>query len=222
MILLDDLWGEIRLAAVNSNLKEMVQILYLSDFLTGLEARIMKNYSYISEEDIAMFITSAIESLYIKLSNEDYVANPGGYLYTVVKFKLHEFIKKQKRITDGLRNKQLVESAYEKGLGQQEELDDEYCLKLAIREARRLIPKLGQENIQKVMGYVLDCLEVQKFDIRPIEIAEILGMNPNTVRTNLKRGYERLERAALEASSAERLLSELQLLSEMEEEEGKI
>jgi DNA-directed RNA polymerase specialized sigma24 family protein len=66
----------------------------------------------------------------------------------------------------------------------------------AIKLARTLLPRIGEDNIQKVMSVVLDAIEQDLMDLPPEEISEMVGLTPGTVRRLISRGFERLEREA--------------------------
>ncbi len=66
----------------------------------------------------------------------------------------------------------------------------------ALKFARSLLPRLGQDNIIRVMTLVLDCVEAGEKYIDHKFIAEATGLTPDTVRKLKHRGFERLEREA--------------------------
>lgn len=66
----------------------------------------------------------------------------------------------------------------------------------ALQRARTLLPQLGQENIRQVMEVVFDAVEKEVVDLTDRDIAEITGIQPDTVRRLKNRGFERLRRLA--------------------------
>ncbi len=64
----------------------------------------------------------------------------------------------------------------------------------AVRLARSLLPRLGQERAQQVMGYVLDAVERGDVHVPSQDIAEALGVSDDVVRQSLSRGFRRLAR----------------------------
>lgn len=68
----------------------------------------------------------------------------------------------------------------------------------ALRLARSLLPRLGQERAQQVMGYVLDAIERGEVHVPSQDVAEALGLSDDVVRQSLSRGFRRLTRLASE------------------------
>jgi len=66
----------------------------------------------------------------------------------------------------------------------------------AIKLARTLLPRIGEDNIQKVMSVVLDAIEQDLVDLSPEQISKIVDLSPQTVRRLVSRGFARLEREA--------------------------
>ncbi len=66
----------------------------------------------------------------------------------------------------------------------------------AVATARRLLPKLGQQNVQDVMRCLIDAVEAGEQDLPHRVVADALGLNQGTVRVLMKRGLDRLARAA--------------------------
>ncbi|WHX97954.1 hypothetical protein [Neobacillus sp. DY30] len=219
--LVDDLWTNVRKAAVSKNPKEMVGILYQSGFLEGLENQMRNKWRQIPPEVLdSIVIGSAVDILYEKISNGGVISNPGGYLYKVADYKAVAFIQEQKQMTTTLiKEMKLSDNFVDPFDDSPIELDREYCLKRALIEARRLLKKLGQENVQNVMAYVFDCIEAQRYDVKPAEIAKALGLSSGTVRTSLTRGFDRLKRIALEDDLANQILNEAKSITDINDEE---
>jgi DNA-directed RNA polymerase specialized sigma24 family protein len=81
---------------------------------------------------------------------------------------------------------------------EQEEAEERSAKKRidAIKLARTLLPRIGGDNIQRVMSVVLDAVEQDLVDLSPEEISGIVGLSSETVRRLIWRGFERLEREA--------------------------
>ncbi|HMH44347.1 MAG TPA: hypothetical protein VK557_12735 [Pyrinomonadaceae bacterium] len=81
---------------------------------------------------------------------------------------------------------------------EQEEVEEQAASRRieAIKLARTLLPRIGEDNIQKVMSVVLDAIEQDLVDLSSEEISEMVGLTPDTVRRLISRGFERLEREA--------------------------
>lgn len=68
----------------------------------------------------------------------------------------------------------------------------------AVRLARTLLPRLGQERGQQAMGYVLDAVERGEVHVPSQDVADALGLSDDVVRQSLSRGFRRLARLAAE------------------------
>lgn len=86
----------------------------------------------------------------------------------------------------------------ELSLAQQAQIEQQADLRRleAVRLARTLLPRIGEENIQRVMSIVLDAVENGLVDLSHREIAEMVGLSEGTVQKLVSRGFERLEREA--------------------------
>lgn len=218
---MDELWTKVRDAALSYNPEEMIGLLYQSGFLDGLEKKMRNKWRRVPPEEIDKFVIgAAVDDLYGKLSNGGKVTNPGGYLFKVAHYKAVAYIEQEKKLSNRLHKEmQLTDNFIDPFEESHEEFDRDYCLKRSLNEARKLLGKLGQENVQKVMGYVFDSIEAQKYDVKPAEIANALGLSSGTVRISLKRGFDRLKRIAHEDDLAGKILSEAKSITDIHDEE---
>jgi DNA-directed RNA polymerase specialized sigma24 family protein len=217
-----ELWDKVHQAAAAGNIKEMLAILYESGFLDGLERKMHFDWPRVPIEDIDnMVIAAAVDDLYSAIGKGKVIYKPGAYLYKAAKNRAIKFTQQQQSILEDLIRESRVVDSFEDPFEERiEPLDDEYLLGRAIQEARRLLPKLGQENVQRVMSYVLDCIAARVIDVSPTEIAESLGLLPGTVSVNLHRGFDRLKRVATEENLADLIINEATLLNVIEGESG--
>ena len=217
---MDDLWDKVREAAAISNQKEMVSLLYQSGFLDGLERTMHAKWRKIPREDLdCIVIAAAVDDLYEKLSQGEFILNPGGYIYKTIHFKAVAYTEQRNQLSDLHREFQVYENFIDPFETPSYELDRDYCLNRALVEVRKLLNRLGQENVQSVMAYVFDCIEAKRYDVTPAEISGALGLSSGTVRTSLSRGFKRLKRIAMEDNLAEQILSEAELITDIEDEE---
>jgi RNA polymerase sigma factor (sigma-70 family) len=80
----------------------------------------------------------------------------------------------------------------------------------AVREARRLLPRLGQETAQAVMSYLIDAVEAGVHDVSNQEIAGALGLTVGTVKVSKRRAFDRLGRIANEEGLGDQLLKQIE------------
>lgn len=219
---MDKLWDEVREAALTFNPKKMLALLFESGFLEGIENKMRKKWPRIPPEELDNFIiAAAIDDLYEKISKGELVTNPGGYIYKVAQFKAVSYIQCHKEMNTNLLNKevQLAKQYNHPFVDQPKEFDREFCLERALIEVRLLLPRLGKENVQKVMGYVFDCIEARRYDVKPAEMAEALGLSSGVVRVSLTRGFNRIKSIALEIDLANQILSEAESITDLNDEE---
>ena len=171
----------------------IIRHLFESGFVDGLVRRFQRGWSLLDHAAIEDAVADAVLALYDALAAGRKVASPEAYVFKVAgncAQALH------KRITDRDDHYDFdgVEESHP-GSGEPGRVD---LREEALRVARRLLPRLGQTNIERVMGMVFDAVEADIPDISPSEIAEALGLSPTVVRQSLRRGFQRLERIALE------------------------
>lgn len=206
----DQFWSKVQDAAKSNNPKEMLRILYHSGFIDGLERMMESKWSSICKEDLdSMVIAAAIDDYYEAVTHGKKVLNPGGYIFKAANNRASLFYKQQKKLFDRIEHTA-------SGIQKSEDLfiedptiyDYEFCLQRCLQEARRLLPRLGQENVQKVMNYMFNCIEEKNYDVKPADIAVSLGIDSSTVRVQLLRGFKRLERIAKEEDLKGKILLE--------------
>jgi len=193
-------------SAAAHNPKEMLTALYESGFLDGLPRGLKRRWDKLPAYEIDFIIGQAVDILYKNVSSGEAILNLPAYLYRVA----HNLACD--------RYRQLQEQgAYEIGKEESEEGDEEpkevtqqpwdYLADdsvweerrlQAISAARSLLPKLGQQNIQKVMALIFDGVESGIQDLTNEKISETLGLSLDTVKTSKSRGFRRLARVARE------------------------
>lgn len=190
--------------------------LFENGFVDGLIRRLDHAWSSLDRGSIEDAVDEAILALYDALADRRTVGSPEAYVFKVAKVRAqvrHEEIV-------GRDDQHDFEAAEEdndlpSGPGNADLRGE------ALRVARRLLPRLGQTNVQRVMGMVLDAVEADVVDITPAEIAEALGLSSGTVRQALHRGFRRLERVArdegLQLSFADVVDDESELLHDEED-----
>jgi DNA-directed RNA polymerase specialized sigma24 family protein len=198
-------------ALESGNPKGMLECLYSSYFLDGLARGIRRRWPSLSADDSEFVIAQAVDALYTSVAKGKKVLSLAAFLWKVADRKANDFHERRLREKtvepqelQELADKTLSVPALCDGFDQSEpELDHDRRRAEAIRIARGLVPRLGQQNIQSVFSYVLDALQAGEVDVSNQEIATALGISTETVRTSLSRGFARLTRIAREEGLAE-------------------
>lgn len=173
----------------------MMAALHASRFLDGLVRRLQQRFRQLPEVDLEECVAEAADSLYKDVSEGVVIRQITSYLYKVA----------ERRSLNLITRRPAVRSVRDNDGGQAR--DDDHAQdveRAAYREealgiARRLLPQIGRENVQKVMRVILDALNDGLHDITNAEIAEATGLSQDTVRTCRHRGFVRLQRLAAES-----------------------
>lgn len=158
-----------------------------------------ERYTRVSADVRGEAVAEGVASLHGAISKGTPVPRPGGY---VLKVADHICAGEQRRqeqqaSTDGLDDRDLLDA-------QAPWADNEDAVvrarrrSAALRLARNMLPRLGQQRAQEVMGYLFDQIEAGAVDVPSQQIAHALGMSDDVVRQSLSRGFKRLTRLAAE------------------------
>jgi len=197
----DESLSEAKQAARNGDALRMVEALHKSFALDGLVRRLCIKWPRIPETDIDYAVAESVDVLYQAIAEGKTVINVVSYMWKVADRKASDYNRLRQREvlkdSDDLANiRNAVAINKDEPLIDQDEIDRSSLQKKAITLARSFVSKLGQQNIQAVMNYVIDAVEAGREDVPNGEISEALGLSSDTVRTSLSRGFRRLERVA--------------------------
>lgn len=191
-------------AAVAGNPKEMLSALWSAGILGGLMGRLRIRWKGLQPSDIEDAIADSLVAVYERVSSGKRVEHIVSLLLKICDCRLsdrHRLLCKEiphgpDTLADcagGIAK----EAQEDDGSPEREqELPYEAVRAQAIAHAKRLLPRLGQDSIQKVMGFIFDAVEAGCDDISNTEIAEAVGLSLDTVRKSKERGWQRLEREA--------------------------
>lgn len=182
----------------------MVEALHESRALDGLASRLGRSWPGLSATDVDRVIAAAVDAAYATVSRGRAVHDLMPWLVKVC----HRIAwRTVEAMTDPHSMKAVVEdwdpAAIDRVAGggdgahdNEEEDLAERRRKEAIAIARRLLPRLGQQNVQDVMRCLVDAVEAGEQDLPHRVVAETLGLNEGTVRVLMMRGLDRLGRVA--------------------------
>lgn len=182
----------------------MVEALHESRALDGLASRLRRSWPGLSATDVDLAIATAVDAAYAAVGRGQVVHELMPWLVKVC----HRIAwRTVEAMTDPHSMKAVVEgwdpaacARMAEGGGSahddQEEERAERRRKEAIAIARRLLPRLGQQNVQDVMRCLVDAVEAGEQDLPHRVVADALGLNEGTVRVLMMRGLNRLGRIA--------------------------
>ncbi len=224
---------EANTAALAGDPMAMLIALYKSHVLDGICRRLAAAWGAIAFEDIQLLVAEAVDVLYEKVRNGGNIRRIVPYLLKVSTRKAYDFHESRCAVDavdpadletavgkEARRRFESKERQAEASPGEPvDDLDYEERRRIALRIARGLLPRLGQQRIQDVMGYIFDAIEAGHEDISNEDIEDALGLSPETVRTAKSRGFARLSRIAKEEKLLPRDFDLLGLDSEADEPE---
>jgi DNA-directed RNA polymerase specialized sigma24 family protein len=196
-----------REAAVSGDPLGMLEAIYRSSYLDGLKRAMERKWPSIPPPDVDYVVAQAVDALYAEVHKGGKVLNLTAFLWKVADRKAFDYdqMRQNERTTSPDELERIVNETEVATRpihdapdceADKEVMEYEEKRTKAIALARQLLPRLGQQNIQAVMSYVIDCVEARREDVPQREIAEALGLTVDTVKTSLWRGFQRLDREA--------------------------
>jgi DNA-directed RNA polymerase specialized sigma24 family protein len=217
-----------RAAAIAGSFPAFFQALYDSHILDGLVRRLEAS---MDRHDADFAVGEAVDALWAELSKAAAVADVAAFLVKATQRRAAE-IRRTHRRERGLTPHDLdaveaMEARRDPDRFKSHDFDDQRASyesparndlrREAVQAARRLIPRLGQQNVQLVMSYLVDAVEQEREDLPAQEVAEALGLTVGTAKVSMTRGLQRLNRIARQEGLAAHLLRDLGV--ELEDEE---
>lgn len=183
-------------AAAAGNLRDVLDAIQQSEVFDGFLRRLCARWPSLHEMDLSAVLWSeVIDGFYIAIRRGERPANIAAWLWKVAwvkTFDLHGSRSREQPLTGAESSlEEQPESAWDDG----EERRAERVRK-AIELARTLLPRLGEENVQLVIGYILDAYAAGRWDVSNHEIETSLGRTSECVRQWRLRGFRRLIREA--------------------------
>jgi len=179
----------------------MFQGLCESMIFEGYKIYFGNRYSDLRAEEIDNTIGEATDEVYNRVKTGKKVRAVHSYLWKVIDNKLSKCWERKIEVqqTDVESIGTVARAALsEEDWHERDRMKDE-----AVSIALKLVPRLGNTNIEAVMRYIIESAKngVQHIDYD--EIADALGLSRSNVKTWVRRGFERLTRLAREENLVE-------------------
>lgn len=185
-------------AAAAGDPRTAIDCLFKSFALDGLARLLRRRWRRLTNEDIDTAIAEAVNDLY------EYIAG-GKVVFNIMAFLTKVAERKAYALNESLTLEEVyppeeINELIDRDAITSESNDHKLDVMKgeAIRLARSLLPRLGQQNLQDVMSMVIDAAERGIPDLPSKVIAEALGLSDDVVRQSLTRGFRKLERIARE------------------------
>lgn len=189
----------------------MVEALHLGGIPSALVRGIRVKYPDIPEAEIEDIVSSSMASLFDEVDAGKEITNLWSWLFKVADRRAVDYLRM--RAFERLANEEVLDGNHPPLFAEASRLPLEampdFQRQWALEKAHALLPRLGGENIQRVMAVVLEAIENGVEDLSYRDIGDTLGLKPDTVKTQVFRGFERLGRLARE----EGLLGEAEALA---------
>jgi DNA-directed RNA polymerase specialized sigma24 family protein len=209
-------------AATKKDVRTFLQGINDSRLLDGAKRTLEAKYEgALDHERIHEIISLATDKFYEAASGGRKIIFPAAYLWKTIRttaYDIHKRASKNIPLEFIHKGDIIIEP-----LSGQDDVSEESRKRRqnGLRIARELLPKIGSDNVQNVMRYIIDAVEAGVEDISSKEIAEALGQSESSVRKWKQRGFERLERAAIEAGYRTEFLREVSSENDINEQENE-
>jgi RNA polymerase sigma factor (sigma-70 family) len=199
-------------AAKDGDVINFLKALHESRFMDGAKRTLQFGWR-LDEETSHEILAKSTDKFFVALKDGKKIYSPASYLFKIIKNEAANFLKKASKFEEYDDNKgyKLAQAGNEPEYPMDEdEPDQEERRKKGLEIARSLLPKIGSNNVQEVMKYIIDAIEAGAEDITSREIAEALGLSEVSVRKWRERGFERIKRAAIDAGYHKEYLATLE------------
>lgn len=196
-----------KVAAADRDPEGMFAMLERSGFLSGVTRQLRAKWPRFATHDVDAVVAEAINTFYVAVTERGTaVSDVGAYIWKVAdrgavdRYRVLRLMKPAAEDIADLPDNRSAEEAAE-----------EVRLRHAVRTARRLLPQVGQHNVQAVMSFLLECIEQGRAHVTADEVGDAVGLGPATARALMSRGFQRLKRLARELGPAGDEVSDLQI-----------
>lgn len=210
----DENWGsqkeafeKAKAAAVKKEVGTFLRCIHESRFLDGAKRTLEGEWNFDSEVTHEILSTS-VDKFYEVITEGKKILFPAAYLLKIIKNEAAKTYNKNKEFEEF--NDSMAYPSVISTHGEVPDVgDDEERKRKGVEIARSLLPKIGEETVQRVMAYYIDAVEKGVEDVTSKEVAEALGLSQDSVRVWKQRGFERLKRAAIAAGYRKEYLRDI-------------
>lgn len=190
-------------AASSADPIRMIECLHKSNALAGLVRRLQAKWPGLASSEIDMAVARAVDAAYEFISTGKKIFELVAFLWKIADrraFDYHRLAVREIPTDPAILETMVDPNGPEPGEDDESASDDRRQEKIrrAVTIARKLLPRLGQENLQRVMALVIDAAEQGLVDLPNAHIADVLGLSLDAVKKSKSRGLQRLRRIARE------------------------
>lgn len=184
-------------AAVAGDMRGVLDAVQQSELFDGFLRRLSGRWPSLHETDLSAVLWSeVIDAFYEAARRGELFGNVAAWLWRVAwvtTYDLHQSRRRERPVggVDVPAGEPAEWDVWDDGEEQRAKR-----VRKAIELARDLLPRLGVENVQLVMGYILDAYEAGRWEVSNEDIADALGKSAENIRTWRSRGFKRLIREA--------------------------
>ena len=175
--------------------------------LDGLVRRLCSDWDRVSRHAVEDAVVQAVDELYAQVQKGHEITRVVGLLRWRADKRIYDHVHgREYKLVRGYAPKDLALVADLNGgqkdvyLFDEEEEDEEPDQRSSelFARARELVPRLGEDNIQKIMIYLLDALEAGRASVPNQEIADVVGLTLASAKSLKSRAIDRFLKRAPE------------------------
>ena len=183
---------EIREAAERGDPGTLLRILHETGVFAGFVNGVQAKWGSFDRTVAHTLVASAVDIYYDAVRCGKRIDHPLGYIYKTIQNLACEESERRSLLVTYDDSEESATASQEED--QPPDLPRAELKRKALGMARQLLPQLGQTNVQRVMALLFDAVEKGIVDLPTGDIAEVLDLNPDTVRQCVSRGFRRLRR----------------------------
>jgi DNA-directed RNA polymerase specialized sigma24 family protein len=175
-----------------------IEVLYQVKAPDRLARRLSARWPGLPSSEVEATVGQALDELYGAMQRGRFVRDPRRLLWTIATRRASN---SWERTVHAVPHAPAALSKWAATVAVREDPEAVERRAAALTSARRLLPTIGDGSIVPVMAMVFELVEAGN-EPRPEQVATALHLNPGTVKTLMRRGFQRLTaRARTEAST---------------------
>lgn len=205
-----EVFEKAKAAAAKKEVNTFLRCIHESRFLDGAK-RTLEAEWHLDSEATHEILAISVDRFYEAITEGKKILFPAAYLLKIITNEAAKTYNKNKgfeEFNDSTGYSSVI-STHGEVSDVSDEAGNEERKRKGIEIARSLLPKIGEETVQRVMAYYIDAVEKGVEDVTSREVAEALALSQDSVRVWKQRGFERLKRAAIEAGYRKEFLRDI-------------